>query len=180
MCYNNESKDRTNKQLYFDNIDKIENLSYSKIENKYLRVLQINTILAYIFLMSTALLLSLIEEPKLKGIALIGAESILFISFIFNIFLLRSAHIFKGYAIREHDITYRSGIIFTTFVTIPFCKIQQVSIRQNPITRIFGLYSIDIVNGAQGLNRTTIPGLTEERANEIKAIITERIANENK
>lgn len=42
MCYNNESKDRTNKQLYFDNIDKIENLSYSKIENKYLRVLQIN------------------------------------------------------------------------------------------------------------------------------------------
>ena len=53
MCYNNESKDRTNKQLYFNNIDKIENLSYSKIENKYLRVLQINTILAYIFLMPT-------------------------------------------------------------------------------------------------------------------------------
>lgn len=176
MCYNNIS----NKQLDIENIDRIENLNYSKIEDKYLKVLQINTILAYIFLMSTALLLSLIEEPMLKGIALIGAESILFISFIFNMFLLRSAHKFKGYAIREHDITYRSGIIFNTFVTIPFCKIQQVSIRQNPITQIFGLYSIDIVNGAQGLNRTTIPGLTEERANEIKAIITERTVNENK
>ena len=68
----------------------------------------------------------------------------------------------------------------SSVITIPFCKIQQVSIRQNPITRIFGLYAIDIVNGAQMLEATSIPGLTEEKANDIKALIIESIRNENK
>mgnify|MGYP000777239044 FL=1 len=75
---------------------------------------------------------------------------------------------------------YKRQIIFLSVTSIPFCKIQQVSIRQNPLSRIFGLYVIDIVNGAQLLSEISIPGLTEERANEIKAIIIERMKYENK
>lgn len=74
----------------------------------------------------------------------------------------------------------RSGLLFPSVITLPFCKIQQVSISQNPLTRMCGLYEIDIVNGAQLLSETSIPGLTEEKANEIKAFIIESIRNENK
>ena len=82
--------------------------------------------------------------------------------------------------IREHDITYRSGIIFPSVTTVPFCKIQQVSIRQNPVSRLFGLYSVAVVNGAQLMTETAIPGLTRERAEEIKAFLIERVGNESK
>ena len=71
--------------------------------------------------------------------------------------LIPKACAFMGFALREHDITWRTGIIFPSVTTIPFCKIQQVSIRQNPVSRLFGLYSVHIVNGAQMMADTAIP-----------------------
>ena len=90
------------------------------------------------------------------------------------------AYAYKGYAVREHDITYRSGIVFPKTVTIPFCKVQQVSVRQNPVSRMFGLYAVDVVSGAQMLAETVIPGLTREKAEEIKSLLIERTRNENR
>lgn len=108
------------------------------------------------------------------------AESVLLAAAAVNMLFLPKAYAYKGFAIREHDITYRSGIIFPKTVTIPFCKVQQVSVRQTPVTRMFGLYAVDIVNGAQFLAETTIPGLTKEKADRIKALLIERIDNESK
>ena len=159
----------TNRQLNFENIDKVENLNYTPLEKKYLKVQTVKTLL---FLLA--------EEFAYRVVTTIGIECVFLTAMIVNLFLLPKAYSYKGFAIREHDITYRSGIIFPSVITIPFCKIQQVSIRQNPITRIFGLYAIDIVNGAQMLEATSIPGLTEEKANDIKALIIESIRNENK
>lgn len=55
-----------------------------------------------------------------------------------------------------------------------------MSVCQNPVTRLFGLYSVDLVNGAQLLATIRIPGLTEERADKVKALVIESIKNENK
>ena len=85
-----------------------------------------------------------------------------------------------GFALREHDITWRSGIIFPSVTTIPFCKIQQVSIRQNPVSRLFGLYSVHIVNGAQMMADTVIPGLAREKADEVKELLIERAKYESR
>ena len=170
----------TNRQLNFDNIDKVENLIYTPLEKKYLKVQIVKTVLIYIIFMGLTLLLLLAEEFTCRVATTIGIECVFLTAMIVNLFLLPKAYAYKGFAIREHDITYRSGIIFHSVITIPFCKIQQVSVRQNPITRIFGLYAIDIVNGAQMLEATSIPGLTEDKANDIKALITESIRNENK
>lgn len=170
----------TNRQLNFENIDKVENLNYTPLEKKYLKVQTVKTILVYIIFMGLTLLFLLAEEFAYRVVTTIGIECVFLTAMIVNLFLLPKAYSYKGFAIREHDITYRSGIIFPSVITIPFCKIQQVSIRQNPITRIFGLHTIDIVNGAQMLEATSIPGLTEEKANDIKALIIESIRNENK
>ncbi|MDE5953982.1 MAG: PH domain-containing protein, partial [Duncaniella sp.] len=81
------------------------------------------------------------------------------------------------YALRGHAITYRGGVIFSKITTVPFARIQQVSIKQGPISRYFGLCAIDIVNGAQGLSSLTIQGLTKEKADAIKNAITQRLNN---
>lgn len=104
----------------------------------------------------------------------------MFTAALVNLMLLPKAYSYKGYAVREHDITYRSGIIFPKTVTVPFCKVQQVSIRQNPVTKMFGLYAVTIVNGAQILAETVIPGLTREKAEEIKSLLIEMGSNESK
>ena len=40
---------------------------------------------------------------------------------------------------------------------------------------VFGLYAVDIVNGAQALSDISIPGLTARTAEEIKALVTRRL-----
>lgn len=170
----------TNKQLISADIDRVENLSYTPLEKTYLKVLMVKTIFSYLLLMGLALFLLLVENFSGRYTAIVCIEGVLLVAFIINLFLLPKAFAKKGFAVREHDITYRSGLLFPSVITLPFCKIQQVSISQNPLTRMCGLYEIDIVNGAQLLSETSIPGLTEEKANEIKAFIIESIRNENK
>ena len=55
---------------------------------------------------------------------------------------------------------------------------QQVSLKQNPISKYLHLYSVEVVNGAQALASLTIPGLTEERANLIKSTVIDKLRYE--
>ena len=170
----------TNRQWHPDNIDPVEELSYTPLEKSYLKTQAVITALIWLGLMLLPLFLLLTDEFDGRNLIVICAEAVLLAAGLVNLSILPKAYAYKGYAVREHDITYRSGIVFPKTVTIPFCKIQQVSIRQNPVSRMFGLYAVDIVNGAQMLAETVIPGLTREKAEEIKSLLIERTGNESK
>lgn len=170
----------TNRQMVSDSIDRIENLVYETLERKYIKVQFITTGLVYLTLFILTSLLLLSNDFIYRNIIIISLECLIIISAIINLSVLPKAYRYKGYAIREHDISYRTGIFFPKITTISFSRIQQVSIRQNPISRFFGLYSVDIVNGAQMLDKMTIPGLSEEKANKINAFLIENIRNEKR
>lgn len=162
-----------------EHVDYVENLNFNPLEHKYLRVQLLKTALIYGGLMLAALGVLLFDEFAYRYILLLALEGGLGLIGGVNMLLIPNAFHYKGFAIREHDITYRSGILFPSVVTIPFCKIQQVSVCQNPLSRFYGLYSVDLVNGAQMLSSTTIPGLTEERAQQVKALVISNIRHEN-
>lgn len=103
------------------------------------------------------------------------AEGLLVLAYIFNMIILQKAYLFKGYALREYDISYRSGVIWPKITTIPYMRVQQVCVEQSPVSKLFGLYSVEVVNGAQILNSLNVNGLTEERAAYIKNVITEKL-----
>ena len=172
--------DMTNKQMNPESIDRIEHSTYTPLEKKYLKVQFVKVALVYLGLMAVSLFLLCAEGFAYRYAATIIVECGLLVASVVNLLILPKAYNYKGFVIREHDITFRSGIIFPSVITVPFCKIQQVSVCQNPVTRLFGLYSVDLVNGAQLLATIRIPGLTEERADKVKALVIESIKNENK
>lgn len=149
----------------------VEELHYEPVDPRYRTVQLVLTVLGYLLLAVLALLLLLLDDC----LWIVLAESIILVALVTNIIIARKAWSFKGYALREYDITYRSGIIFPTVTTIPYKRVQQVSVKQNPVSKIFNLYSVEVVNGAQALSSLTIPGLTEERAAQIKSIVIERM-----
>ncbi len=163
-----------------EDIDKVENLTFVPLEKDYLKVQFVSTVLAWLGLMLLPLFLLFWEEAGVRNIVLISVEAILAAAAAVNLLILPKAFAHKGFAVREHDITYRSGIVFPSVTTVPFCKIQQVSLRQNPVSRLFGLYAVDIVNGAQMQAETVIPGLTREKAEEMKSLLIERANNEGR
>ena len=153
----------------------VDELQYEKIDRKYRNVQMILTALGYLLLAGAALFLLLLDDC----IWWIAAECVIVVAFAINMIILRKAWEYKGYALRENDITYRSGILFPMTTTVPYVRLQQVSVKQNPVSKIFRLYAVEIVNGAQGMASLTIPGLSEERANQIKDIALEWMKNDD-
>ena len=163
----------TNHQLHIDGTTPVENLDFAPISEKYKNVQIAGASIAYIAIMALALLLLLADSPWWCVLA----EAIIAVVFAVNIIILQKAFRFKGYALRERDFTYRTGVVFPKVTTIPFVRIQQVGIRQNPISRYFGLCEVEVVNGAQTLSSLSIPGLTEDDAQRIKSMVTEKLSS---
>lgn len=160
-----------NRQIWPDDVQPVEDLEFQPVEPIYTRVLTARIILSYIIFMGLAFIILAFEESYRWWI-LLGVEAILVIALVINLVLVHKIYDFKGYALRDKDISYRSGIFFTSVKTVPFSKIQQVSVRTNPIARMFGLSYLDIVNGSQSsVNQITIPGLTSDDAERIKALL---------
>lgn len=161
-------------KLLSNEIDPVGQLQYEPIDRHYRIVQIILTALGYLGLAILALPLLLIED----SIWFVLAEGVILLAMIVNLIIVQKAWRFKGYALREYDINYRSGIIFPTITTIPFNRMQQVSLKQNPISKYLHLYSVELVNGAQAMSSLTIPGLTEQRANQIKSTVIDKLRYE--
>ncbi len=160
-----------NRQIWPYDVQPVEDLEFQPVEPIYTRVLTARIILSYIIFIGLAFIILAFEESYRWWI-LLGVETILVIALVINLVLVHKIYYFKGYALRDKDISYRSGIFFTSVKTVPFSKIQQVSVRTNPIARMFGLSYLDIVNGSQSsVNQITIPGLTSDDAERIKALL---------
>lgn len=165
----------TNRQIELEGVDKTDELVYERVQPKYIKAQTIEVVLGYSLLMLMPFGLLLFDEFPYRTVLIFGVEAILLVAALVNLWLLPKAYHYKGFAIREHDISYRSGLVFPKMVTIPFCRIQQVDVTQSFVHRIMGLYAIHLVNGAQTLSSVTIPGMTAERANDVKELIMSKI-----
>ena len=68
------------------------------------------------------------------------------------------------FAIREHDLWIRRGVLFHTETVIPLTRIQHVDSRQGPLERLWGLSRV-LVYTASGLAPDGgIPGLRSQVA----------------
>lgn len=162
----------SNLQIETGDVNPVDELNYEPVSEKFRSVQVVCAVIVYFLLAGLALLLLLVGTP----LWCIVAEVAIAVSLMINLTILQKAYKFKGYALREHDITYRSGVIFPKTTTVPFSRIQQVSVSQNPVSKVFDLYAIDVVNGAQGLSSLVIQGLTKEKADGVKSVIIRRLS----
>ncbi len=76
-----------------------------------------------------------------------------------------------GYLLRDHDVSFRSGVLTHRVATVPFVRVQHVSVRRGPFERLLGLATVDVSSAGPDIS---IPGLAVEDAERIKQLITER------
>lgn len=76
-----------------------------------------------------------------------------------------------GYLIRDHDFSYRNGVISRTVTTVPFARIQHVSIDRGPVARAFGLATLNLRTAGGGL---VVPGVDHETAQRLKNLVADR------
>ncbi|MEL6877508.1 MAG: PH domain-containing protein [Pseudomonadota bacterium] len=80
------------------------------------------------------------------------------------------------YTIGEQDIRVESGIISRAARSVPFERIQDVSLEQKLLPRIFGLVAVKFETGAGGGEDLSLAYLTEDEGERLRQVVRERRA----
>jgi membrane protein YdbS with pleckstrin-like domain len=78
-----------------------------------------------------------------------------------------------GYVLREDDLVFRRGILYSRLVAVPYGRMQLIDVNRGPVARLMGLAELRLVTAAASSD-VTIPGLPEAAATELRDRLIER------
>jgi len=95
---------------------------------------------------------------------------------LFSLFFRWLAWLRFQYFVGEHDIRVEKGILNRTARSIPYARIQDVSIEQKPLARMMGLGEVKFETGGGDGDDAKLSFVTLEEANRLRASIRSRKA----
>jgi membrane protein YdbS with pleckstrin-like domain len=168
----------SNQQINTTELPTTDAVIFQPLHAKYKRVVLISTIIFLLFLLAlgaSGFYLPFLGEDSmlLEYKAIVFGASVVFSLLVLVLNMLGVSK--KGYAVREHDILYKSGVLHQKETTIPFNRVQHVEIYEGALLRLFGLCRIEFFTAGGSLGDLKIPGLPLEEANKIKAYVIEKV-----
>lgn len=168
--------DFSNRQIDTHSLPDAEEIEYQSVLPLYHKGLIISTLLSWGSIALAATITGVVLEWAWFFVLILVA--ICLILMIGNLCILGKAYRYRGYAIREHDIHARRGIIKGTRASIPYKRIQQVAIEQSVVARYLGYHNLVVWTSSMGIGEITINGLERTEAERIKAYILAQIRND--
>lgn len=167
----------SNNQILTESLPKWQDVRFENISPKYKIVVLLHyAILIVCFVILLFIVFWLNDEPwnnTYQYILVLGLV-FLFILLGINIWSMR----YWGYALRENDMLYRSGIFSKSVKIIPFTQVQHVDIKEGILSRVFGLSSIALHTAGVG-EGLRIPGVENRKITSIQEYISEKIVHKS-
>ncbi len=85
----------------------------------------------------------------------------------------------RRWVLREHDLIYRSGLIWQRTAILPFARIQHVETASGPIERLFGLMRVKCFTAGGMSADLTVEGLERDAARRVRQYLLEQISDED-
>jgi hypothetical protein len=164
----------SNESLIDEQLPSIQRLTYQSLAPIYLKIRRRLT------LFSTATILLVIFICQKQHIFSFSDQTLNILSYLILVVgiigLLRYLFIIFGdkkkhFALREQDITYRSGLVFQKTVTQPILRIQHVELKRGPIERKVGLACLQLFSAGGASHTFEIPGLLLNNAESMRQFI---------
>lgn len=154
-------------------LPRYEAVQLTPLHPKYWRVTLINLSVVYLILGTALAFLWYNTEELLDfGCQLALGFGVLL---LLSLFLTRLSYRKKAFAFRNHDVIYRSGIISTNTMVIPYNRVQHVALHEGFVSRIFGLAKVEIFTAGGNASDLEIPGIAKEEAEDIKQLLMGKI-----
>lgn len=83
----------------------------------------------------------------------------------------------KGYAVRDKDIVYKSGVFWRTVTAIPFNRIQHVEKSSTPLDRRFHLATLQLFTAGGSGGDLKIHGLSAKTAERLRTFILNKVGS---
>ncbi|SDS07569.1 hypothetical protein SAMN05216503_1901 [Polaribacter sp. KT25b] len=157
------------------NYPSISEIIFKSIDLKYLKVILLNVLLLF-----TAILIGLFSADYFNLFEEINSYVYLFYIAFVVVFILVNLFMFVGfkkrkYAVREKDISYKSGIFLRKLTTVPFSRIQHIEVDEGLFSRFFKLASLSVFTAGDSSDDLVIKGISKQTALEIKEFISTKI-----
>lgn len=164
----------SNNQVLVTDLPDWRDVQFEHISPKYKTVVLIQyVILITVFLIILFGVFWLNDDPwnRTYLYILFGGLSFFILLLILSVWSLR----YWGYALREQDILYRSGIFTKSIKIIPFKQIQHVDIKEGAVSRLFNLSSIELHTAGAG-EGLKVPGIESTQVAIMQEFISQKIS----
>lgn len=165
----------TNEVIDTKQLPRYEEVQLTPLHPKYLKVVLINSSLFITVLVVGYFLLLIFDKENISPKFSIQLAIAVLVISILKLFFSILAFKKKAYAFRNHDVIYRSGIISTNTMVIPYNRVQHVALHEGFVSRIFGLAKVEIFTAGGSSSDLEIPGIEKEEAENIKQLLMGKI-----
>jgi len=165
---------QSNQQLDIEQMPEIAAQDFSPLAPVYAKInLTIHLLIALVPAL-VALVLILFPIMQLTadnktGMGYLTVGWVIFFS-LFSVYRFKANRI-KGYAVRELDISLKTGLIFQRIVSQPVLRIQHVEIERGPLERKFELATLQVFSAGGSLYTFQIPGLPVKTAESMRQFL---------
>lgn len=167
----------SNPQVSLESLPTIKEVNWTRLEANYLKVQLIGICLTYTIILGVFWLTTGLRPKVPFGFSLAVSGVLLFLM-IFNLVVARLGFKIKGYAVRQHDLMFRTGLLFRKSTVIPYNRMQHSEIQQGLIDRQFGLSRLAIFTAGGSQSDLVIPGLTHESAEAIRSFVSGKVSGD--
>lgn len=164
-----------NPTIDISTLPKFEETVLNPLQKNYLKVILIQfTILYSVPLMGILVLYFISVEEIIQDNINFFVIGWLFL-LIMNLIFLIIGFAKKGFALREHDVIFKSGVVSETTTIVTNNRVQHVALHQGMLSRFFGLASIELFTAGGSTSDLKINGLLLEDAKKIKESVSLKI-----
>lgn len=138
-------------------------VQWRRVSPKYVAVsFVLDAIWAVVFIAAALVLLLVFDLPWVAlPVGVVAA-----ITLLSAILAVRRARAI-GYQLREDDLLFRRGLLWSRMVAVPYGRMQLVDIQQGPIARAMGFSSLKMVT-ATAVTGVSIPGIDAREADQLR------------
>lgn len=107
-------------------------------------------------------------------VGLIAAGTLLSLQIFLAVLWPPLQHRHFRYTLREADLLVEQGVLFRSWTSVPYNRIQHVDTRQGPLERLLGLSRLLVFTASGPVADGSIPGLDEAKATTLRDLLSRR------
>lgn len=170
----------TNTSIDTRELPQFETVTFQSLQDDYKKIMFFNSaVFALILIGIYGIFVLMTPDSRIENESLVAGSGIVIIIILTVLFGLLSFQK-KGYAFRQHDVLYKSGVIATTITIIPYNRVQHVALHQGFISRKLDLAAIEIFTAGGSGSDIRISGIRKEEAEKIKELVMAKLISETK
>ena len=170
-------KDFTNEVIDTVSLPRFEEAVLTPLQPAYKKIMLINVAIVYIIIgIAAGAVIYFIEESRdywpiaLLVFVLVIALSILLVTISFKN---------RGFAFRNHDVIYKSGVLATSTIVIPYNRVQHVALHEGILSRKYGLAAVEVFTAGGDTSDVKIAGIEKDEAERIKQLLVGKILKQD-